>query len=85
MVSKWRKLEVMCEFLIYGILIGIVEDIVAVKVTTGSPITPRIIGIIVAIAIPFAVIGEVVADRVNLARTFKKISDNMNHSHQRKK
>ena len=79
MVSKWRKMEVMFEFLLFGILIGITEDIIAIKLTTEASITPRMIGIIVAIAIPFAIIGEMIADRVNLARTFKKMSDNMNH------
>lgn len=85
MVSKWRKLEVMFEFLLFGILIGITEDIIAIKLTTGASITPRMIGIVVAIAIPFAVIGEMVADRVNLARTFKKMSDNMNHNNRKNK
>ena len=85
MVSKWKKLEVMFEFLFFGILIGITEDLIAIKLTTGASITPRMIGIIVAIAIPFAVIGEMVADRVNLARTFKKMSDNMNHKNRKNK
>ncbi len=79
MVSKWKKLEVMFEFLLFGILIGITEDIIAIKLTTGASITPRMIGIIVLIAIPFAIIGEMIADRINLARTFKKISDGINH------
>ena len=88
MFSKWKKLEVMFEFLIFGILIGIVEDIIAVKLTTGASITPKMIGIIVLIAIPFAIIGEMIADRVNLAKPLKKISDEINHNHkknQRKK
>jgi len=79
MVSKWKKLEVMFEFLLFGILIGITEDIIAIKLTTGASITPRMIGIIVAIAIPFAIIGEMIADRVDLARPLKKISDGINH------
>ncbi|XOB41090.1 MAG: hypothetical protein ACKKMP_00810 [Candidatus Nealsonbacteria bacterium] len=84
MVSKWKKLEVMFEFLLFGILIGITEDIIAIKLTTGASITPRMIGIIVAIAIPFAIIGEMIADRVNLENTFKKMSDNMNNHRNRK-
>jgi len=83
MVSKWKKLETMCEFLIFGILIGITEDIIAVKLTTGASITPKMIGIIILIAIPFAIIGEMVADRVNLAKPLKKISDGINHNHRR--
>jgi len=83
MVSKWKKLEVMFEFLLFGILIGITEDIIAIKLTTGASITLRMIGIIVLIAIPFAIIGEMIADRVNLAGTFKKMSDNINHRNHR--
>lgn len=75
----------MFEFLLFGILIGITEDIIAIKLTTGVSITPRMIGIVVAIAIPFAIMGEMVADRVNLARTFKKMSDNMNHKNRKNK
>lgn len=83
MVSKWKRLEVMFEFLLFGILIGIIEDIVAIKLTTGASITPKMIGIIVLIAIPFAIIGEMVADRVNLAKPLKKISDGINHNHRK--
>jgi len=79
MVSKWKKLETMFEFLIFGILIGITEDIIAIKLTTGASITLEMIGIIILIAVPFAIIGEMVADRVNLARPLKKISDGINH------
>jgi len=83
MVSKWKKLETMFEFLIFGILIGITEDIIAIKLTTGASITLKMIGIIILIAIPFAIIGEMVADRVNLAKPLKKISDGMNHNHKK--
>lgn len=83
MVSKWKKIEVMFEFLLFGILIGIVEDIIAIKLTTGASITPRMIGIIVLIAIPFAIIGEMIADRVNLAKPLKKISDGINHNYRK--
>jgi len=85
MVSKWKKLEVMFEFLLFGILIGITEDIIAIKLTTGASITPRMIGIIVAIAIPFAIIGEMIADRVNMASTFEKMSNNINHRNKKNK
>lgn len=73
----------MFEFLIFGILIGITEDIIAIKLTTGASITLKMIGIIILIAIPFAIIGEMVADRVNLARPLKKISDGFNHNHRK--
>ena len=68
-----KKLEVVFEFLIFGIVIGIVEDLIAIKVTTGEPITLRIVGIIVLIAIPFAIIGELVADNIDFVKIYRKI------------
>ncbi|MDD5552087.1 MAG: hypothetical protein PHI88_02955 [Candidatus Pacebacteria bacterium] len=68
-----RKLEVIFEFLIFGIVIGIAEDLIAIKVTTGEPITLRIVGIIVLIAIPFAIIGELIADNIDFVKIYRKI------------
>lgn len=61
----------MFELLVFGIIIGIVEDIVAIKLATDQPITWNVIGIIVLVAIPFAVLGEVVFDRIDFARIFQ--------------
>jgi len=69
---NWNRLEVFFEFLIFGIVVGVIEDIIAVKVVTGEPITFRVFGIIVLIAIPFAVLGEIVVDRINFIEIFKK-------------
>jgi len=68
-----RRVEVMFEFLMFGILIGIAEDLLAIKLATGEPITWRIVGIIIIIAIPFAVLGEIVADRVNFLKIYKRV------------
>lgn len=68
-----KKLEVAFEFLIFGIFIGIIEDIVAVKLTTGAAITLRTIGIIVLIAIPFAILGEILADNIDFVKLYRKI------------
>lgn len=70
--QRYKKLEVFVEFLIFGIAIGVIEDILAVKVTTGEPITWQIFGIIVVIAIPFAFLGEVIVDRFDLADWLEK-------------
>lgn len=70
---NWRKVEVIFEFLIFGIIIGITEDLIAIKFATGELITWRVIGIVVLIAIPFAILGEVVFDKINFAKIFKRI------------
>jgi hypothetical protein len=65
--KRAKRIEVTIEFLLFGIAIGIVEDILAVSITTGEPITWTIVGIIVLIAIPFAILGEVIVDNVDFA------------------
>jgi len=70
---KWKKIEVIFEFLIFGIVIGITEDLIAIKFATGEPITLKIIGIVVLVAIPFAIVGEVVFDKIDFSKIFKRI------------
>lgn len=70
--DRAKRLEVIFEFLVFGIFIGVVEDIVAVKVTTGEPITWEIVGIIVLIAIPFAIIGEIFADNIDFSKYIQR-------------
>jgi hypothetical protein len=67
-----KKIEVFFEFLIFGILIGITEDLIAIKLVTDQPITPRVFGIIVLIAIPFAFLGEIIADRIDFVHLYRK-------------
>lgn len=70
---KWKKWEVIFEFLIFGIVIGIVEDVIAVKLATGASLNWDILVIIVLIAIPFAFLGEVVADNIDFSKILKRI------------
>ena len=72
--TKWKRLEVFLEFLIFGIIIGVTEDLIAVEVVADVPITWHVIGIIVLIAIPFALLGEVLVDRIDFVEIFKRIS-----------
>lgn len=74
MPSKAKKLEVLFEFLVFGIVIGIIEDLIAVKVATGENITLETVGIVVLIAIPFAFLGEIVADNIDFAEYFKRFA-----------
>lgn len=70
--TKWHRLEVFFEFLIFGIIVGVVEDLIAVEVVADVPITWHVVGIIVLIAIPFALLGEVLVDRIDFVEIFKK-------------
>lgn len=71
--TNWKKWEVIFELLIFGIVIGIAEDLLAIKLATDQPITLRVIGIIIIIAVPFAVLGEVIFDRIDFAKILKRI------------
>lgn len=71
-MDRAKRMEVIFEFLVFGIVIGVVEDIVAVKLTTGEPITWEIVGIVILIAIPFAIIGEIFADNIDFSRYFRR-------------
>lgn len=61
-----RRLEVFLEFLIFGVAMGVVEDMIAIVLSTGQTISPQIILVVTLVAIPFAAIGELVVDRINI-------------------
>lgn len=69
---NYKRLEIFLEFLIFGVVMGIVEDLIAVTLTTGEPITWRMIFIITLVAIPFAAIGELIVDRADLIKKRSK-------------
>lgn len=74
--NKWRRAELIFELLVFGIAIGIIEDIVVIMLATGEPITWKVVGIVVLVAIPFAILGEIVFDRIDFAKIFKKMFGN---------
>ena len=71
-VSREKRLEVIFEFLVFGIVVGIIEDLLAIYLTTGQTITWRTIGIVVLIAVPFAIIGEIFADNIDFVKIYKR-------------
>ncbi len=69
---KWKRIEVIFELLVYGVAVGVLEDIIAIKLATGEPITWKVVGIVVMVAVPFAVLGEVVFDNIDFASKFER-------------
>lgn len=61
-----KQVELFFEFLIFGVIMGVVEDLIAVKLATGEPITAKVVGVVILVAIPFAAIGELIVDRMDL-------------------
>lgn len=60
-MKRTRKLRLL-EFLLIGVGMGLAEDLIAVAFATGEPITPRVVWIVLLIAIPFAFLSEIVVD-----------------------
>ena len=50
------------EFLIIGVLFGLIEDIIAVRVVSDVMIDFRVLMTILAVAIPFAIVSELIVD-----------------------
>ena len=70
---NWRRLEVFLEFLIFGIIVGIAEDLIAIKFATDAQITWHVVLISFLVALPFAVIGELLVDKIDFIEIYKKI------------
>ncbi|MFT4867450.1 MAG: hypothetical protein ACI9LV_000043 [Candidatus Nanohaloarchaea archaeon] len=56
------KLERFTEFLIFGIILGVTEDMIAVMLVTGESFTLRMLGLVVLVTIPFAAFSELIVD-----------------------
>lgn len=70
---NWKRVEVFLEFLIFGVLIGVIEDLIAVRVVANEPITLEVVKVVVLIAVPFAFLGEIVIDRIDFVEIVKRI------------
>lgn len=43
---------------------GLIEDLIAIRLATDATFTWKTLGIIVLVAVPFAAIGELIVDRM---------------------
>ena len=57
-----NHIERFLEFAVIGVIFGTIEDLIAVKLATGETITLQMIGVVVAVAIPFAAFSELYID-----------------------
>ena len=56
------RLKRLLEFFIIGLVFGVTEDILAVLIATDAELSLDIVVVVVVIAIPFAVLSELVVD-----------------------
>jgi len=61
-LSRRQRLIRFVEFLVIGVIMGLVEDLLAVALATDAPINGQVILIVLAVAIPFAIVSELVVD-----------------------
>lgn len=59
---KRKHIARFLEFLVIGVIMGVVEDLLAIWLTTDEPFTLEMVIVVVLVAIPFAAIAELVVD-----------------------
>lgn len=62
LMKKRRRLERFTEFLLVGVVLGVVEDMIAVMLVTGESFSPEMLGVVVMVTVPFAAFSELVVD-----------------------
>jgi len=67
-----RRVEIFLEFLLFGVVVGVVEDLIAIAFATDARITWHVIAIAFIVAVPFAFLGEVIVDRKHIIPVIKK-------------
>lgn len=61
------------EFVIMGIILGMIEDLLAITFATDSAITFKTVSIVFLSALPFAIISELIVDSEKFNNFMKKI------------
>lgn len=59
----FKHLEVFLEFFVFGVVMGVVEDLIVITVLTGQPFSWQVVGVVFLVTLPFAAIGEIIVDR----------------------
>lgn len=60
-MSRTKKIRIL-EFAVIGVIFGTIEDLLAVSLATDASIDFKVIWIVVAVAIPFAFVSEIIVD-----------------------
>jgi len=69
--EKKRILVRLVEFFIIGIVMGVAEDLIAIYFATDAQINLKVIKVAIIVAIPFAIISELVSDSKIIGKFFK--------------
>jgi len=63
----------LAEFFVIGLMMGVLEDVLAIYFATDAEITLSTLKVAVFVAFPFAVISELVVDSKKFRRFIKRI------------
>lgn len=80
-MNRTKKLRII-EFLVIGVVMGILEDLIAVSLATDDAIDMRVVGIVFLVALPFAFLSEIVVDN---PRFWEKIFPQSDSEREREK
>lgn len=61
-LTKRQRLIRFMEFLVIGVVMGLVEDLLAIVLATDAKLEPKVIGVVLLVSIPFAALSELVVD-----------------------
>lgn len=78
-----KRLRIL-EFIIIGVLFGLIEDVIAVKAVSDVMIDKRVLLTILLVAIPFAIVSELIVDHPRFwefLRIRREEDDNEHSSH----
>lgn len=60
------------EFLVIGLLFGVIEDLIAITLATDQVINLKVLSITLVAALPFAIISELIIDHEKVQQFLKK-------------
>lgn len=72
LVREMNRLRLL-EFFLIGVVLGLVEDVIAIALATETKIDLEVILIALFVAFPFAVLSELVVDLKKFPRIIKRI------------
>lgn len=71
MNKRSKKLRIL-EFVLIGVIMGTVEDLLAVVLATDADFTWNVLWVVLMVAIPFAFISELIVDHPKFWQIFFK-------------
>lgn len=61
-MGRKQRLERFTEFLVIGVALGVIEDMIAIMLITGESFDLQMLGIVIMVAVPFAAFSELIVD-----------------------